>query len=285
MADTAVRQVARRRIVQIDEGKCDGCGLCVPACQEGALQIIDGKARLVSDVYCDGLGACLGDCPRGAITIVEREAEEFDPEAVEEREASEPEPPTPRARAHAPAVRSAEGGCPGSRALTLQPKEQSAPSDAPAADEPSALSNWPLQIHLVPVQAPYLQGARLLIAADCVGFALPGFHRRFLRGRTLLVGCPKLDDADAHRHKLTEILRHNDVQSVEVVYMEVPCCFGLVHLVRLALEESGRAAPLTLTKIGIAGNISETVTVDTMGGETGDAVKGRDRSFAALSMT
>ncbi len=245
-----------RTIIKIDEEKCDGCGQCVPACVEGALQIIDGKARLVREQYCDGLGACLGDCPQGAIAIEEREAEEFDEAAVERHLAEQVADTASQPHAAAPAA-----GCPGAVAFAL---------DQPAADEhtvasqedhpsPSGLANWPVQLNLVPVQAPYLQGARLLMAADCVPFAFTDFHQRFLTGHVLLVGCPKLDDAEFYRDKLAQIFATNDIQSVDVVHMEVPCCFGLVGLVQLALQDSGKQIPASVTKVGVRGDILETV--------------------------
>ncbi len=245
-----------RKIIKIDEEKCDGCGQCVPACVEGALQIIDGKARLVREQYCDGLGACLGDCPQGAITIEERVADEFDEKAVKEHLAKDAAAEaSPQPHAAAPAA-----GCPGAVAFALdQPAADeaavSSPEDSPS---PSRLGNWPVQLRLIPVQAPYLQGARLLIAADCVPFALADFHQRFLAGRVLLVGCPKLDDADFYRNKLSQIFATNDIQSVDVLHMEVPCCFGLVRLVQLALEDSGKQIPASVTNIGVRGEVLET---------------------------
>ena len=259
-----------RKIIQIDEEKCNGCGLCVPSCAEGVIQVIDGKARLVSETYCDGLGACLGECPQGALTVEEREANDFDPAAVEQY--------LGRPVAHTAAAQAAPvpHACPGSNVQTLRRSE---PADAPqacpgsmarvlqqcaalpaaaAADAealPSLLGNWPVQLSLAPIRAPYFAGARLCIAADCAPFALADFHRQFLGGRTLLIGCPKLDNTELYRQKLAQIFSQNDIQSIDVVHMEVPCCFGLVHLVRLALADSGQDIPLTLTKVGIRGNI------------------------------
>ena len=234
----------RRNIVRIDEEKCNGCGQCATACAEGAIAIVEGKARLVSETYCDGLGACLGECPQGAISIEEREAAEFDAAAVEKHLGDT------RAQAE-PATLLC--GCPGTGARTL---ETHVPAmDEPAEAAPSQLGNWPVQLHLVPVKAPYLQGARLLIAADCVPFAFADFHRHFLAGRILLVGCPKLDDAAFYRDKLAEILRENDIGSVEVAFMEVPCCFGLVQAVRSAVQESGKPIPVSLTKVSIRGAV------------------------------
>ena len=244
-----------RKIIKIDEEKCDGCGQCVPACVEGALQIIDGKARLVSEQYCDGLGACLGECPQGAITIEERVAEEFDEAAVEHHLGEQAADTVSECPAAAPA-----GGCPGMAAVALsQPCVDEQPAASPEGHpSPSRLGNWPVQLRLVPVEAPYLQGARLLIAADCVPFAFADFHRRFLTGRVLLIGCPKLDDAELYRQKLAEIFTTNDIESVDILHMEVPCCFGLVRLVQLALEDSGKRIPMSVTKVGVRGEILET---------------------------
>jgi ferredoxin len=233
-----------RNVVKIDEELCDGCGDCVPACEEGAIQVIDGKARLVSDVYCDGLGACLGECPQGAITIEEREAEDFDEQAVARH----------LHRLERRAAPTLECGCPGSAVRTLDPAGSVARGSA--SDEgPSELGNWPVQIKLVPVQAPWLDGADLLIGADCVPFAYRAFHSRFLAGRTLLVGCPKLDDAHLYVEKLAEMFRLNDVHSVEVAIMEVPCCMGLEHIVQAAVRASGRQIPVKLTVVGVKGDI------------------------------
>jgi Pyruvate/2-oxoacid:ferredoxin oxidoreductase delta subunit len=232
-----------RRIVRIDRDRCDGCGICADACHEGAIRIVDGKAELVSESYCDGLGDCLAPCPRDAISIEVREAEAYDGEAVKANLS----------------IRSGPGhrggGCPGSRAMTLRESPGSSESgELPGHD--SRLSNWPVQIRLVPVSAPYLDGADLVIAADCTAFASADFHDRFLSGgRIVLVGCPKLDDAEYYAGKLEDILRERDIRSVEVVYMEVPCCGGLVRLVRDALARSGRQIPLRLTKLGIRGRI------------------------------
>ena len=238
---------SRRQIIHIDEELCNGCGLCVPSCAEGAIQIIDGKARLVSETFCDGLGACLGECPQGAITMEEREAATFDEVAVTEHLARV------RPAAEPPVV---HAGCPGAAARMLQP---SAAPSARNGDAVSRLANWPVQLHLVPTQAPYFQGAKLLIAADCVPAALPDFHDRMLDGHILLIGCPKLDDTQTYQAKLARIFADNAIQSIESAYMEVPCCMGLVFLVKQALADSGMAdsIPLTLTKVGIQGDVRE----------------------------
>lgn len=254
--------MAVRKIVQIDEEKCDGCGLCVPACAEGAIQLIDGKAKLVSDTYCDGLGACLGECPQDAITVIEREAGDFDEEAVkkhlmgQQRVKLEQKPgprmPLPEQPVHA---------CPGSMAQSFRPGIPTSTGAGFTGGSPSQLANWPVQLNLAPVKAPYFDGADLLIAADCVPFACADFHRAFLAGRILLIGCPKLDDVNHYRQKLAYIFHENDIKSIEIAYMEVPCCFGLVQLIKLALEDSGKDIPLTMTRVGIRGKIEETEKV------------------------
>jgi ferredoxin len=250
-----------REIIKIDEEKCDGCGRCVTACAEGAIAIIDGKARLVSDTYCDGLGACIGDCPRGALTIETREADVFDEEAVKEHRSSGVYPSAGLSRTPDPSKSAAPNcafTCPGSAAQVLERTETGSPASASAGGSPQAqLGQWPVQLHLVPVNAPYFQDADLLVSADCVPFAFADYHRKFLRGRALVVGCPKLDDVDVYRRKLTEIFRQNEIRMVEVVYMEVPCCFGLIRLVQTALKDSGKAIPLVLTQIGVRGEIPE----------------------------
>lgn len=238
----------RRKIVRIDEEKCNGCGLCAAACAEGAIAIVDGKARLVSETYCDGLGACLGECPQEAITIEEREAEAFDQEAVERHL---------RAR-----EQSAPAACPGRAAHSLRATQETAEGTAEGREEqttPSLLGNWPVQLMLVPPQAPYLRGARLVVAADCAPFAYRDFHRRFLGERVLLVGCPKLDDVAFYEGRLTQIIALNEVASVEVVHMEVPCCFGLVRLVQQAVAAGGREVAVTVTRLGIRGEVLASV--------------------------
>lgn len=229
--------MAKRKIIRIDEEKCNGCGLCIPNCPEGALQVIDGKARLISDLFCDGLGACLGHCPQGAITIEEREAQEFD-----EKKAKE-------AAAHA----HGHFACPSVKVIDLRKKEAVTPQKTKSMPTVSQLNNWPVQIKLVPVNAPYLNGADLLIAADCVAFSYANFHDDLLKGKVLLVGCPKLDDAEFYQKKMTEIFKGNNIKSVTCVHMEVPCCFGLVSLVQSAISASGRKIPYKEVTISIKG--------------------------------
>jgi len=230
-----------RQIVKIDEEKCDGCGLCVPACVEGALQVVDGKAKLISEIYCDGLGACLGDCPRGAITIEEAAAEAFDEEAVEQhlKKSRAPEPALPC-------------GCPGSAVAQFGQHEPQIAAPAPSAQR-SSLSHWPVQLTLVPPAAPFLQGADVALAAHCVPFAYAGFHQDFLEDRALLIACPKLDDFSAHLAKLTAIVSQSQLKSLTVIHMEVPCCSGLVHMAQQAIQLSGKQVPLHTVMIGVRG--------------------------------
>lgn len=239
--------MATRKIVKIDEEKCNGCGLCIPNCAEGALQIIDGKARLVSDKFCDGLGACLGHCPQDAITVIEREAEDFDEKAVEaflhKKDETKPKPQP-----------ASFAGCPSSRVMQFRVLKARVESGEKRSSV-SQLSQWPVQLKLVPITAPYFQDADLLVAADCVPFAYPDFHQDFLKEKAVVVGCPKLDDIQSYKEKLTEIFRNNSIKSVTVPYMEVPCCFGLVKATEDAIEASGKKIPFKKVKIGIRGEI------------------------------
>ena len=251
-----------RSIIRIDESKCDGCGLCASACAEGAIQIVDGVAKLVSETYCDGLGACLGECPQGAITIEQREAAGYDEAATREHlaklgRAEKPHALGPaHADAHAHAHGAHEGGCPGSRMRVMSPRP--AATEDPAGRVSSRLAQWPVQLALVPPNAPYLQGADLLIAADCVPFAYAEFHRDFLEGKSLVVGCPKLDDLEFYRTKLTQMLTRSDVRSVTVLRLEVPCCGGIVHAAVEAARASGKPLAVKAITIGIGGEILDT---------------------------
>lgn len=232
-----------RRVIQIDEEKCNGCGICAEACHEGAIGIVDGKAKLLRDDYCDGLGDCLPNCPVGAISFIEREAAAYDEAAVQENKKKQMQ-----AMGQAPV-----GGCPGSkmRQLERKPAEENQNAGSPVI---SQLRQWPVQIKLAPVNAPYFDGAKLLIAADCTAYAYGSFHQDFIRGKVTLIGCPKLDDVD-YSEKLTEIIRNNDIKSVTVVRMEVPCCGGLEHAAVTALKNSGKFIPWNVVTISIDGKI------------------------------
>ncbi len=230
-----------RKIIQIDSEKCNGCGACAAACHEGAIAMVDGKARLMRDDYCDGLGDCLPHCPTDAITFVEREAAAYDEEAAKKNMAAQGR--VYKGRPHT---------CPGSRARSLQSKEAApAAADVPAA---SQLSQWPVQIKLVPPHTPYFNGAKLLIAADCTAYAYARFHEDFIKGHITLIGCPKLDDID-YSEKLTEILRQNDIREITLVRMEVPCCGGLEMAAKKALQQSGKAIPMNVYTISLDGKI------------------------------
>jgi Pyruvate/2-oxoacid:ferredoxin oxidoreductase delta subunit len=259
----------RRKIVKIDESKCNGCGRCATACAEGAIAIIDGKARIVSETYCDGLGACLGKCPVDAITIEERDAPAFDEAAAmkhvaETRDASAHGHSHGHGRSHDhdhghahphPHTHSHGGfACPGTLARSMKrpaPAPCAAGSEAAASD----LSHWPVQLALLNPAAECFNECDLLLAADCVPFAMPDFHARFLRGRTVAVGCPKLDDASYYAEKLAEILRANTIKSLTVVHMEVPCCFGLSRLAEIAVKSSGKDIPVRDVTVGLDGKV------------------------------
>jgi len=235
-----------RKMVKIDEDKCTGCGVCIISCAEGALEIIDGKAKLISEKYCDGLGNCL-DCPEGAISIEEREAEDFDEAAVEEH------------------LKVKEGedtlacGCPSATVTSFDKsaeKTETATAAAPKETVPSSLAHWPVQLTLVPPTAPFLKDADLVLAADCVPFAYAGFHQDFLgEDKALLVACPKLDDFQAHQEKLNEVLKRSGIKSLTVVHMEVPCCSGLVHMAKQAILASGNVIPFADVTISVQGEI------------------------------
>ncbi len=235
--------MGKRQVIRIDQDKCDGCGMCVPSCAEGAIQIVDGKAQLLADKFCDGLGACLGECPQGALTIETRDADEFVGPAPG---ASHPEAPAP-----APEPAAEVFVCPGSR---MQQFKRESVEKAPGA-ETSALSHWPIKLRLVTPKAPFLKGASLLVAADCAPFAAGDFLSGFLEGKAMVCGCPKFDDVPEHVAKLTAILKENDIQEISIVNMEVPCCFGLVQIVRQALEASGKNLPVTICTLGTAGQV------------------------------
>ena len=227
-----------RRIIQIDEEKCNGCGACAAACHESAIGMVDGKAKLLRDDYCDGLGDCLPSCPTGAITFVEREAAAYDEAAVLANQ---------QKKAHA------AGGCPGSRMRQMKRETNGATTTA-AVKPQSELQQWPVQIKLVPTSAPYFDGAKLLIAADCTAYAYANFHQDFIKGKIVLVGCPKLDSVD-YSEKLEAIIRNNNIASVTIVRMEVPCCGGLEMAAKKALQNSGKFLPWQVTTISVDGKI------------------------------
>ena len=233
----------KRRIIEIDRDKCNGCGACAAACHEGAISMVDGKAQLMRDDYCDGLGDCLPACPTGAIAFVEREAVAYDEKAVMENKRKMMQ----KTGATLPC------GCPGTQSRKIEHAER-ADAAVAFAEPVSRLAQWPVQIKLVPVNAPYFDGAKLLIAADCTAYAYAAFHERFIRGHITLVGCPKLDGVD-YSEKLTEIIRDNDVRSVTVVRMEVPCCGGLENAAKTALQRSGKFIPWQVVTISTDGRI------------------------------
>ena len=235
-----------RKIIHIDEDKCNGCGLCATACHEGAIDIIDGKAKLVRENFCDGFGDCLPGCPTGAITFEEREAPANDEAAVQESKKKK-ELQEKMKHLH-------EGGCPGSRMRMLEQPGEAGSNIAEPMRQAPQLRNWPVQIKLAPINAPYFNKAKLLIAADCTAYAYANFHQEFMRGKVTLVGCPKLDAVD-YSEKLTEIIRSNEIQEVTIVRMEVPCCGGLEMAAKKALQASGKFIPWQVVTISIDGKI------------------------------
>ncbi len=241
----------KRKIVSIDREKCDGCGICVPACVEGAIRIVDGKALLSADNLCDGLGACLGECPKDAITIIEREADKFDEAAVERHLGNSGNPAEGHTRQHG----HHGGGCPGSRAISFKPAPPTQTEKKEGGAIRSRLGQWPVQLFLVPPDATYFRDADLLITADCVPLAYADYHRDFLAGKAVVMGCPKQQDASGYVDKLTSIFRMSKIRSVTVLAMEVPCCGGLVMAAKRALAASGKEIPLDIETIGIRGEI------------------------------
>lgn len=240
-----------RKIVHINEEKCDGCGVCVPDCAEGAIQIINGKAKLLRDDLCDGLGNCLGACPQDAITIIEREAKDFDEEAVEKHLQAQKQP-------KAPIPMHMGGGCPGSRMMEIKREEQTGESTLVSSADVEIhikpqLKQWPVQLHLVPVKAPYFKNADLLISADCVPMAYADYHLDLLKNRAVAIGCPKLDNVMEYVDKLTEMIKENDFKSITIAYMEVPCCGGIVRAVEQAVEKAGKSVSVQKVRIGIDG--------------------------------
>ena len=232
-----------RKIIQIDQERCNGCGACAKACHEGAIEIINGKAELVREHFCDGLGDCLPECPTGAISFEEREAPAYDEKAVKEAQKNQAAPK--------------HMGCPGAKSMQIQrPAEPGTGTPAPNPEQMSALRNWPVQIKLAPVSAPYFNGAKLLIAADCTAYAYASFHQDFIRNKLTLIGCPKLDQVD-YSEKLTAIIQGNDIQSVTIVRMEVPCCGGLEMAAKKALQNSGKFIPWQVVTVNIDGTLRE----------------------------
>jgi ferredoxin len=278
-----------RKIIKIDEDKCDGCGVCVPSCAEGALQVIDGKVRLISDLFCDGLGSCLGECPQNALTIEEREAEPYDEKKVMEyivkggrnviiahlehlREHAEFEylrqakeylsengidvPVLSEAKQEVPKYEAC--GCPGSATVELEEEKE----ETESGKRVSHLTQWPIQLHLVSPQAPYYQNSDLLLAADCAGFCHPDFHKDYLKGKSLAIACPKLDShQEIYKEKLVTMINESNLKSMHVLIMQVPCCGGLFQLAKQAIEESGKSLPLKVTVIDLKGEVLKEVSI------------------------
>lgn len=240
--------MAVRNIVRIDEEKCTGCGQCVNACAEGAIEIVDGKAKLISEIYCDGLGACLGECPEGAITIEQREATEFDEDATQKHLAQAQKAPA-----------QSNFVCPGMKATKLRDRSETTQSQG--GEVPSKLGQWPVQLKLVSPNAPYFANADLLLVADCVPFAMGDFHNRFLAGHSIAIGCPKLDDSEFYIEKLAQILKADKLNSLKVIHMEVPCCSGLTFIARKAIAASGRKMTFEDVTIDLRGNVIKTEVV------------------------
>lgn len=251
----------KRKIIKIDEEKCDGCGICIPACPEGALRIVDGKAKLVKENFCDGLGACLGNCPQGALTIEEKGVEGYDeegviahlkeksPELLEKhlKHLKEHAYGLPKYHSHAEIT-----SCPSAQVLHWE--NEGGVKEKTRTD--TELRQWPIQLHLVPAHAPYFQNANLVLVADCVPFAYANFHTDFLKEKAIAIGCPKLDDVDAYVNKIEQIIESSNIKSLKVIHMEVPCCYGLVHAAKKALSKSGRDIPFERVVIGIKGEVT-----------------------------
>jgi NAD-dependent dihydropyrimidine dehydrogenase PreA subunit len=254
--------LSKRKMITIDEDLCNGCGQCVPACEEGALAIVDGKAKLVKEIYCDGLGACLGDCPTGALKVEVREAEDFNPEAVADHlkaqgrtvPAHMPDPASLRMDG---APRKPAGGCPGAALRTMTPCGQ---ANVPVAQESgSALSHWPVQLRLVPPTAPFLKNADLLLTADCVPVAMPRYHGEYVPNRVVLMGCPKFDDQLSYVEKLADIITESDLNSITVMEMEVPCCSSMSVILNQAVKRAGKSVDTVRVTVARTGEVLETV--------------------------
>lgn len=235
-----------RKIIEIDEDKCTGCGQCITACAEGALQLVDGKARLVGEILCDGIGACIGNCPEDALRIVEREADDFDEEAVHEHLGK---------RAASPAQPTLACGCPSSAAMSFSPIQDTRGLGPCRADAVSRLGHWPVKLQLLSPAAPFLKGSDMLLLADCCGVACPNLHEKLLKGKTVAIACPKLDDIEQHIQRLSEILSQAAPRELAIVHMEVPCCTGLVHAALKAAQRAGVSIPMKHIVIGRRGEI------------------------------
>ncbi|MCC5911180.1 MAG: 4Fe-4S binding protein [Clostridiaceae bacterium] len=261
-----------RKIIEINEEKCDGCGLCVPNCAEGAIKIIDGKAKLIDDIYCDGLGECLGHCPQDALKVIEREAPAFDEAAVEELLASQGKTLKSQLKEedcgcnhgghqyhqHHQHHQQRGGGCPGSRMMNLHDEETKTEATVVNNGDvevkiKSQLKQWPVQLKLLPPNAPYFENADLLVTADCVPFAYPNYHLDLLKGKAVVIGCPKLDDVESYIEKLEQIISLNNLKSITVAFMEVPCCQGMVRAVEMAVSNSNKSVPINKVKISLRG--------------------------------
>lgn len=247
----------KRNIIHIDEEKCDGCGQCVSACAEGAIEMVNGKARLAAENYCDGLAACIGECPVGAITLVEREADAFDPEAVEEylkrrtkKGGQGTEDDLSKPKTGFPLL-----SCPSTQISMFSSPCEEANQPVSRTDSPSSLTHWPVQIRLIPASAPFLKGANLLIASDCTPAAYPNFHGDLLKGKVVMIGCPKFDDTEEYINKFAQIFSTAGIKSITIVIMEVPCCSKMPALIRQGLEKSGKEIPVEIVIVGINGGI------------------------------
>ena len=240
----------RRKIIEIDEEKCDGCGLCVPSCAEGAIQVVNGKAKLSAEKYCDGLGACLGECPNDALRIVEREAEDFDEEAVEVHLTS-------KKSAHGSGEKTMACGCPSTLIQSFVPEKRCQDANAPVShsNSISALTHWPVQIKLVPPTAPFLKGADILVAADCTPFAYPNFHQDFIQGKVVMVGCPKFDEVQEYIERFSDIFKIAGIKSITAIVMEVPCCQGLPLIIKEGMELAGKNIPIDQVVISTRGEV------------------------------
>jgi NAD-dependent dihydropyrimidine dehydrogenase PreA subunit len=256
----------KRKIIEIDENKCNGCGQCVAACAEGAIQIFDGKARLVSENYCDGLAACIGECPEGALSIVEREADAFDPDAVELHlkhevtKAPQEKGVFPHFANNNSPSETLPCGCPSSNIQLFESLCEEANQPSRYTEKGSGLTHWPVQIKLVPPTAPFLEGADLLVASDCTPLAYPYFHNDFLKGKVVLIGCPKFDDTEEYIKRFAEIFRGSSIKSITVLIMEVPCCSKMPLIVRRGMELSGQKMPIEIITISVKGKILKRVT-------------------------